>query len=572
MRVLEIFYIRYYVGKNESITRSVPMAINNIKQAYLDKIDAIPIVSFNCEQKEVARKILESCAESDLDKVYSLITQRVKTGFVFDVAPEVNHNNVCLAVENEKLFIKSEFPSTLDPLEHKLIIGDNYDALKNLCATYIDKNGNGLIDMIYIDPPYNTEKSKEEGNDYKTEVEASKFVYRDKFTRDGWLNMMNERLKLAKQLLTDDGVIFISIDDTEQAYLKVLCDEIFGEDNFISNSILVNNRGGRDYGGIAKQHEYILIYSKTENYELNLIEEIDKQFQYEDEQGGFNLMELRNRNVKFNDKNRPNLCYPFYVNPNNSDKNGLFEISLEEKEGFIKVMPAKSQGMQTVWRWGKEEKARENLNKEIFGKANQNGGYMIVQKYRKTAKMQRSIWDDKEFVSERGTEIVKKLLGGNYFNYPKSVSTIKRILELATNEDSIILDFFAGCGTTGQAVMELNQDDGGNRKFILCTNNENNVALDITRERLYRVINGKGTKGEKIEWEYSKERESLTDNQVRVFEIKHNPLMLEDLATAEKLKQQAAVEFKKLNPNYEPRNDFDIYNELSALNPYKERK
>lgn len=305
------------------------------------------------------------------------------------------------------------------------------------------------------------------------------------------------------------GVIFISIDDNEQAQLKLLCDEIFGGNNFKSNSIIVNNRGGRDYGGIALQHDYILIYSNNKG-ELNLINDHDKKFQYQDSEGGFNLMELRNRNVKFNISNRPNLCYPFYVNPNNADANNLLEISLEPKDGFVEVYPAKSNGIQTVWRWGKEEKSRANLNKQIFGKVNRNGGYMIVQKYRKTTKMQRSIWDEKEFVNERGSEVLKEILTQNIFSYPKSVATIKRVLELGTNSTSTILDFFAGSGTTLHATMQLNAEDGGHRKCILVTNNENNICEKVTYERNKRVIQGYTTpKGEEVE--------GLHDNNLRYY-------------------------------------------------------
>ena len=231
------------------------------KSDYIAKINKIPTISFNKEQKEIAKKIIESTDEKDLDAVYGLITQRVKTGFVFDEAPEVNHNCVALIKEDKKLNITG---GGLEPVEHKLIIGENYDALKNLCATYIDKSGKGLIDVIYIDPPYNTEATKKEGNDYKEEIEATKFIYRDKFTRDGWLNMMNERLKLAKRLLSDKGVIFISIDDTEQAYLKVLCDEVFGENNFIATVIWE-----RAFAPVnlkkhfSASHDYILIYAKN---------------------------------------------------------------------------------------------------------------------------------------------------------------------------------------------------------------------------------------------------------------------------------------------------------------------
>lgn len=181
--------------------------------------------------------------------------------------------------------------------------------------------------------------------------------YDNAITRDNLLSMLYPRLWLAKELLSPRGVIFCSIDDKNQAYIKCLFDEVFGEKNFIGNSIIVNNRGGRDYGGIAVQHDYLIIYAKNINeYELNEIEEKDKKFDYQDDEGGFNLMELRNRNVKFNIDNRPNLVYPFYLDPNSKDKNGLYQIALEPNEKFcVEVKPAISQGIQTVWRWGKEE-------------------------------------------------------------------------------------------------------------------------------------------------------------------------------------------------------------------------
>ena len=364
-----------------------------------------------------------------------------------------------------------------DYTQNLYIEGDNLDVLKVLRETYL-----GKVKMIYIDPPYNTGNDFVYNDDFsqslddyqensgQVDEEGNRLVQNTesngRFHTD-WLNMIYPRLKVAKDLLTEDGVIFISIDDNEQTNLKKVCDEVFGVSNFKSNSIVINNRGGRDYGGIAQQHDYILIYTKSAYSKINLVEEKDKQFQYSDTEGGFNLMELRNRNIKFNDKNRPNLCYPFYVNPKKKDANGLMELSLEPKDGFIEVYPAKSNGIQTVWRWGKEEKARKNLNIEIFGKANQNGGFMIVQKYRKTSKMQRSVWDEKDFVNERGSEAIKKLFGKTYFDYPKSPFTIKRILELGTTEDCFVLDFFSGSATTAHAVMQLNAEDGGNRRFIM---------------------------------------------------------------------------------------------------------
>ncbi len=420
-----------------------------------------------------------------------------------------------------------------DHTQNIYIEGDNLDALKLLQKSYLGGEGKG-VKMIYIDPPYNT------GNDFvyhddfhRTQAEedleagnvdelGNRFVKNTetngKFHSD-WCSMIYPRLQLAHSLLSEDGVIFISIDDNEVDNLRKICDEIFGEDNFKSCSIIINNRGGRDYGGIALQHDYIVIYTKSDKGSLNSVEEKNKEFQYYDSLGGFNLMELRNRNIRFNDKNRPNLCYPFYVNPNNVDSNGLMEISLEPQDGFIEVYPAKSNGIQTVWRWGKEEKARKNLNKEIFGKANKNGGFMIVQKYRKTTKMQRSVWDEKEFVNERGTDSVKELFNNKtYFDYPKSPFTIQRVVELGSDHDSIILDFFSGSSTTAQAVMQLNAEDGGHRKFIMVQlpeeTDENSEAYkagyknicELAEERIRRA-------GKKIQDELKAKQPDLFDNE-----------------------------------------------------------
>ena len=455
-------------------------------------------------EKRVSDKILEQTNADLLIKlinnadtldeainIAALGTTYKRTGLHFDKRLEKMSDTIKYFKKNEAL----SFHTDDSKPTHKLIIGDNYEALQNLLIQY-----RGKIDVIYIDPPY--------GKDSMGEFAATN--YNNAITRDNLLSMLYPRLTLAKQLLSDEGVIFCSIDDKNQAYVKCLFDEVFGEGNFVSNSIIVNNRGGRDYGGIAIQHEYLIIFAKNIfEYELNPIDDAEKKFQYSDEIGGFNLMELRNRNVKFNDKNRPNLFYPFYLNPNKKDKNGLFEISLEKDDQFcIEVLPAISQGIQTVWRWGKEEKARENLNKVIFGKENQNGGYMIVQKYRKTTKMQRSIWDEKEFVNERGTEAVKDILGSGIFAYPKSTYLIKRVFELSTKYDSIILDFFGGSGTTGHAVLDLNRSEAkegdllnektpeGNRTFILCQLNEktdttpNGIAYDVTSKRLKRIMTG----------------------------------------------------------------------------------
>lgn len=487
-------------SNNLSLDELKNSLFEDLKSRVEDKIleqanfDLLSKLIKNAENKE------EAIAIAELGTTYK------RTGFHFDKKLEKIGSTIKYFKKNNELsFCQNEQSKT-----HKLIIGDNYDALLNLSISY-----KGKIDVIYIDPPY--------GKDDMGEFADTN--YNNAITRDNLLSMLYPRLVLAKQLLSDEGVIFCSIDDKNHAYVKCLFDEIFGERCFISNSIIISNRGGRDYGGIAKQHEYLLIYVKDVfKYELNPIEDENKKFQYQDDIGGFNLMELRNRNIKFNKENRPNLFYPFYLDQNAKDENGLYRISLEKNEIFnVEVYPSLSQGIQTVWRWGKEEKSRANLNIEIFGKENQNGGYMIVQKYRKTTKMQRSIWDEKEFVNERGSEVVKEILGKGVFDYPKSVFLLKRIIALASKNNSIILDFFAGSGTTGQAVLELNKEDGGNRTFILCTNNEktdmnpNGIAYDVTSKRLKRVMTGSCYDGTN-DFEWIKKNSPLGDN-LDVYEI-----------------------------------------------------
>jgi adenine-specific DNA-methyltransferase len=399
--------------------------------------------------------------------------------------------------------------------ENIFIEGENLEVLKVLQKSYF-----GKVKMIYIDPPYNT------GNDsfiYPDKFSESKADYEKRvgdideegyMTKDGmfkknskengqyhsnWLNMMMPRLYLAKNLLRQDGVIFVSIDDNEVHNLRLLMNEIFGEENFVGQISVVNNPRGRDYGGIAQMHEYLIVFTKSTESVLNDLSNPNKEFPFNDEFGGFELRELRNRNIAFNKENRPNLYYPFYINTNNELDNGLLEISLTKIEGFIELYPKESQGYKTVWRWGKE-KSKENLNKEIAAKQMNDGGFMIVEKYRKSSRMARSVWADKEDNSEKGTLLVKNLFDGKkYFDFPKSMEMVTKIIEIGSNPNDLILDFFAGSGTTAHAVMDLNKQDGGNRKYICVQLPERTdekseayksgykTIADISKERIRRA-------------------------------------------------------------------------------------
>lgn len=368
-----------------------------------------------------------------------------------------------------------------DNTENLYIEGDNLDVLKVLRETYL-----GKVKMIYIDPPYNTGNDFVYNDDFaqgKEEFEQSSGLFdaegnqtidpmqrnteaNGRFHTD-WLNMIYPRLKVARDLLTEDGVIFISIDDNEVENLRKLCNEIFGSENFLGQITVVGNPRGRDYGGIARMHDYILAYSKSKATSLNLIRDADSSFPMEDTLGGFELRELRNRNIKFNKDNRPNLYYPFYIDTTSADENGLFPISLEKTDKFqYELFPLESQGINTVWRWGKQ-KSQENLNINIAAKPMKNGSYMIVEKYREARRMARSVWWDKDSNTEKGTLLVKSLFNGKVFDYPKPVDLISRLLEMGSSEDCVILDFFSGSATTAHAVMKLNAEDGGHRKFIM---------------------------------------------------------------------------------------------------------
>lgn len=542
----------------------------NKKEFFKQRIDKIAKESFNNDQKEIAKKIIDQSNDNDLDAVWGLISQRVKTGFVFDEAPEINHDCVAYIKENEKLGINVGKENTV---EHSLIIGENYDALKNLVALYTDKQGNGLVDVIYIDPPYNTDKSKKEGNDYKEEVEGkNKFIYRDKYTRDGWLNMMNERLKLSKKLLSDDGVIFISIDDKEQAYLKILCDEIFGEENFVENFIWVKNPNPTFLNKFSRATcEYIVCYSKDKS-----------KLEYLD--GG--VVSSNETDAPLQNKGNPNriinvrkgiaVC-DFDDQVIKAGKYGLVNLLDDvEIKKHTNINDFRISGTFRMTEKTMYERIQEGcILRFKTNKMSPRLSYKAGEKHFAPQKLivfepQQLIGSDIGGTNQIANNELTKILSTLDFDYPKPVLLIKYLIKLAHKpKDSVVLDFFAGSGTTGHAVMELNEEDGGNRKFILVTNNENNIAKDITRERLYRVINGKGSNGEKFEWKYSNDKKNLPNNSLRVFDIVKQNLSITDIDKAEKIKMEAEGNFVKLNPNYKSKSDMDIYNVLASLTPYK---
>ncbi len=408
----------------------------------------------------------------------------------------VNHHNQVPFRTLEKKYSFGEADS-----DNMIIHGDNLEALKALQPKY-----EGRIKCIYIDPPYNTGNEDWIYNDNVNSPQIKKWLGQvvgkeseDLTRHDKWLCMMYPRLVLLQRLLSVDGAIFISIDDNEQANLKLICDEIFGPGNFVGVFIVNTTPNARDYGHIGKMHEFCLFYAKDIlKLQTNLIPEITKTFKYQDDLGGFNVHPLYNSNVAFTNENRPNLYYPFYLYLDEPIDENFFAIGFEPKENSIEIYPPKSvkDNVQFVWRWGKD-KAKNGLINEIIGFKNENGEYRIVQKMRHDSKVIRSILSDKEYTSRRGTAEVEDIFSQKTFSFPKPKNLIEKFVFAATNKDSIVLDSFAGSGTTAHAVLNLNKQDEGNRKFILVEMED--YAESITAERVKRVINGYGENENAVE-------------------------------------------------------------------------
>lgn len=384
--------------------------------------------------------------------------------------------------------------------ENMVIHGDNLAALKALLPQY-----EGKVKCIYIDPPYNTGNEGWVYNDNVNDPQIKKWLGEvvgkegEDFSRhDKWLCMMYPRLRLLQKLLAEDGAIFISIDDNEKFNLKLICDEIFGSPNFVADIAVVNNWKGRsDDKYIATAHESLLIY-KGKDFVTNGVElpdEYDKEYKLSDERGRYRLQGLRKRGDSARREDRPNMYYPFYYNEEKD------ELSIESMDGAHEIFPHLSDGSDGRWRWGKDT-ARERLAELVVQKVGRRNEYDVFQKdYLPNDGVKRikpkSVWMGPEFAKETGTLEVKAILGKGKFDTPKPLGLLMYILQQATDKDSIVLDSFAGSGTTAHAVLKMNKADGGNRKFILIEMMD--YADMVTAERVKRVISGYGVGNKAVE-------------------------------------------------------------------------
>ena len=372
------------------------------------------------------------------------------------------------------------------------IEGDNLDALKVMRETYL-----GKVKMIYIDPPYNTgndfvynddfSQSEDEyqENSGQTDEEGNRLVQNTesngRFHTD-WLNMIYPRLKVAKDLLTEDGVIFISIDDNEVANLRKVCDEVFGESNCQAIITYVRKTSGKqDSTNFMHSTEYVLIYSKTEQWDCKpLIAEakVTDRYNKTDNTGKlYRETDLRKTGTGDRREDRPLMWYPFYYNPQTNILQVRNDIDKDlMKQGYVEIWPKKPDGTDGRWRWGYNTSVSniDFLVARIMPKYKLENKYTIYEKDYidkkgeiRTVK-EHTYWDKKDFNSDNAMAEFKGLgFSNQLFPFPKSSALIKHMLYLSDSMDSIVLDFFSGSATTAHAVMQLNAEDGGNRKFIM---------------------------------------------------------------------------------------------------------
>ena len=378
--------------------------------------------------------------------------------------------------------------------ENMIIRGDNLEALKALLPRY-----EGRVKCIYIDPPYNTGNEGWVYNDNVNDPKIKKWLGEvvgkegeDLTRHDKWLCMMYPRLKLLQKLLADDGVIFISIDSNEKYNLKLLCDEIFGTSKFIADIAVVNNLKGRsDDRYIATAHEGLLIYHNGAfvTNGVAVPDEYATEYKLADARGKYRLQGLRKRGAGSRREDRPNMFYPFFYD----EKTGTLSAERNSPD-CIEILPHLSDGSDGRWRWG-EDTARQRLAELTVQKVKGRDEWDVFQKdYLPDDGSKRikpkSVWMGSEFSAESGTLEVKAILGKGVFETPKSTGIVEYCLEQALTSAGIILDSFAGSGTTAHAVLNMNKADGGHRKFILVEMMD--YADSITAERVKRVINGYG--------------------------------------------------------------------------------
>lgn len=465
------------------------MSTNISKQKREDliaKIGQIRTYISAAPQDENTGNLLTYLSELEKDvrgKKYGLIFEEHR-----EEIDEVLSTHTPVLTEDGSLFIDNGGQTNF------LIEGDNLASLQLL-----EKTHRGKIDLIYIDPPYNT------GN--KDFVYGDIYVMsEDSFRHSKYASFITKRLESMRKLLSDEGYICISIDDNEQPNMRLVCDQIFGEENFVACMARRTKSSGKTTNHVSANHDYLIIYAKNiQSVGIVGLPHIDEGFKYEDEYVDVRGKYKLNQTLDYDSLSySESLDYPLEIDGEIFYPGQNYEKYLERKNG-------NHQRADWAWRWSKElfdfgykngfivVKRKADGSARIYTKTYLNasiqrvstGGYEIVINERKKPLSTLDLLDA-EYSNDNAKKDLKRIFGEFAFDYPKPISLITRLLQICYTKQACILDCFAGSGTTGHAVMKLNAEDGGNRRFILCTNNENNICRDVTYERIKRVIDKEG--------------------------------------------------------------------------------
>ena len=400
-----------------------------------------------------------------------------------------------------KLLASSRITATLRPdkeksvdfdnTENLYIEGDNLDVLKLLQETYLHK-----VDVIYIDPPYNTGRNLIYKNDFSSNYEdylsssgqfdedgkclVSNLESNGRFHTD-WLNMIYSRLKVARQLLKDSGIIVLTIDDCEIETITMVMNEIFGEKNHLATIIIKNNPSGRStVSGASISHEYALFYSATNTTTMGRLPRNEKQiarYKEKDDEGFFEWVNFRKHGGYKEDA--PTMYYPIYIKKDGSsfripklkwdEKNKEYEILDTLSADEFVSYPIDEEGRARRWKWSLERARSDTKDMGIRTDRDKNYAVYIKSRMKDEGMLPLTVWDETRYSStEYGTNYLIDIMGERYFDYPKSIYAVIDCLKVANcHQDALVLDFFSGSATTADAVMQLNAEDGGTRSFVL---------------------------------------------------------------------------------------------------------
>lgn len=461
------------------------------------------------------RELKELSNEQKSD-ILQLISEQKKYGLVWEDSPEEveekMRTTIPVLTEDKDKFIDSY---AVDAPNHILIEGDNLEALTALTYTH-----EGKIDVIYIDPPYNTgAKNWKYNNDYIDKE--------DSYKHSKFISFIIKRLSIAKRLLSENGFIICTIDDYEEHNVRHMMDYIFGEENRLATFVIKNNPSGRStVSGASISHEYALIYAKSESTKLGRLPRSDKQisrYKEHDDKGMFEWVNFRKHGGYKEDA--PTMFYPIYVKQDGSsfripnlrwdEKTKEYDILELPLADEITSLPYDEDGRPRRWKWSLERARTDTGEMTVRLDRNKVPAVYIKSRMKDEGMLPLTVWDDKKYSStEYGTNLLNDILGRKLFDYPKSLHAVQDCLFITLPSNGIVLDFFAGSGTTLHATMQLNAEDGGHRQCILCTNNENGICEEVTYERNKRVINGyTKTNGDFVE--------GLHGNKLRYYKIEH---------------------------------------------------